>query len=263
MNRLKWKNLLIIPLILVVLCGCTTEKPNNVSGDNEENQEMGMETEKKELISVADFRSNYGLSEADASDDFIERYIDHYSLTKAKIEGDTFCGKDAKKEYAAGTVYGYTLTARANTSVQVKDVALDEFILKDEYIFIEFYRTMSQSDANTKELMSIDFKHMKIFFGGNRDNYSDAEGVLSADLTQEDKNEICSEILKHVNMNASADREKKAKDYAFDLYLFSNDNELVFLRGSDLDSEAFPEFDAYWKGLYKKYFGKEYSFPYN
>ncbi len=81
--------------------------------------------------------------------------------------------------------------------------------------------------------MFVDFKHMKIYYGGTRDDYSDAKGVLSADLTQEDKDD-----------------------------LFSNDNELVYLRGTDQDSLGFPGFDDYWKGIYKKYFGKEYSFPY-
>ena len=63
--------------------------------------------------------------------------------------------------------------------------------------------------------MSVDFKHMKIYYGGTIDDYSDAEGVLSADLTQEDKDEICGEIVKHINMNAPEDRELKAKEYSF------------------------------------------------
>ena len=40
--------------------------------------------------------------------------------------------------------------------------------------------------------MFVDFKHMKIYYGGTRDDYSDAEGVLSADLTQEDKDDLFS-----------------------------------------------------------------------
>ena len=265
-------SILICFIVLAVSVGCK-EVPTGAVNDNDinlaEDKEIMMTTEdeaekniigKIELISVDEFKNKYNLDDGEIPDEYIERYIDCYGYSKSDLNNSLVNhGAKLKDDYEKGIVYGYSLDTRLMVSNLIdKSNLSDEFYDNTEYIFIEFTRSLKTTDANKFELMSIDLKNLKIYYGGDRRNYSDAEGIKSAELTEEDKKNICEEIRTHININAPDGRSREMEDYSFKLWIFSENNQYVGFESTDKDEKGFPGFDTYWKELYKKYFGEEF-----
>jgi len=268
---------LIIGIMMLALFSACKEKELHNADETEndviEEKETIMETEAtdvklanevEELISVDEFKNKYNLLDTEIPNEYIEKYIEYYMFTKSDLANSLVNhGERVKSDYEEGKQYGYSLEAKLYASRQIdKSEISDESLENIEYIFIEFSRTMSQSDAYSFELMSIDFNAMKIYYGGDRKNYSDAEEIKFAELTEEDKEEISKDIRNHIKFDSIGNKSIQSEDYSFDLWIITNDKQFIRIEGADKDEEGFPGFDGYWKELYNKYFGEEYAFPY-
>ena len=264
--------ILICFIVLIAMVGCKGTAMDAVyeadiklvedkeSAMSTEEKDQKINVEKVELITVEEFKNKYSLKDGEIPDEYIEKYIECYGYSKSDLNNSLVNhGAKLKDDYEKGVVYGYSLDTRFLVSNMIdKNDLSDEFFDNTEYIFIEFTRSMKSSDVYKYELMSINLKNNKIYYGGDRRNYSDADDIQSADLTEEDKKAICDEIRNHINVNAPDDRKREMEAYSFKLWIFSENNQYVGFESTDKDENGFPGFDTYWKELYKKYFGEEF-----
>ncbi len=235
--------IILIIMLSAMLSGCENNKKNDTV------------QERKVLATVEEFKEYYQIEDGKIDDEIIEYFIFDFNITEGRMKVNDY--KDMLyMDVNSGTAdrRGYDISSirSIRNDGWLSDKPLEEFMYDANWIFIHF--TLPSYDEFVHgENMMIDLRHKMIYFNCHDYDYRDAD--LSAKLTDEDYEEICKEFPTH--MGKYQKETTRAVDYTyFILIVDTSKNYRLF--NSQISPEDQLEFDEYWKGLYKKYFGKEY-----
>ncbi len=236
--------IILIIMLSAMLLGCENNKKNDT-----------VQEERKELVSVEEFKEYHQIEDGEIDDEIIEYFIFDLDITEGSMEVNDL--KEilyARVNSGTADRYGYYISSirSIRNNGWLSDKPLEEFMHDANWIYIEF-TLPSHDEFEHCENMMIDLRHKMIYFNCHDYDYRDAD--LSAKLSDEDYEEICKEFPTH--MGKYQKETIRAVDYTyFILIVDTSKNYRLF--NSQISPEDQLEFDEYWKGLYKKYFGKEY-----
>lgn len=108
----------------------------------------------------------------------------------------------------------------------------------------------------------LDLREGKIYFAHwwddvNSNDYIDFKP--SAELSEEEIAAIRKELPEHIEENYDG-KERGEFHYSLTINMLADDGTRKYFQGYGDNEERFPGMGEYWKGLYKKYYGKEYEF---
>ena len=235
--------IILIIMLSAMLSGCENSKKNDTV------------QERRVLATVEEFKEYYQIEDGEIDDEIIEYFIFDLEISKVSME-KTDLKNLLYAHVNSGTAdrYGYDISSLRSirNNGWLSDKPLEEFMYDANWIFIDF--TLPSYDEFVHgENMVIDLRHKMIYF--NCDEADCRRADLSAKLSDEDYEEICKEFPTH--MGKYQKETTRAVDYTY-FILIADTSKNYRLFNSQISPEDQLEFDEYWKGLYKKYFGKEY-----
>jgi len=190
-----------------------------------------------DLISVERFKYVYEMEDTDIPDDYIEKYIDTYELQEEEVFAMSLnCGSHVQADYEEGKVYGFSEESLNRRSLAWSD---PEDLGDPEYIFITLSPSPS-GEVRIQNLLAIDYKHMIICYGGGSRNYSDGDQVITADLTEDDRDRLSFVIKGFIGAGTESERPWNECWYSVRIY----DTDGVWcdvLYGSENDGTGFYE----------------------
>lgn len=266
------KNMIICIGLLLILTGCgknTELNDKTTSTDITFNTEVIRTTDcvdssnekfedtpyvKMENVSVKKFMDFYVISEEQIPVEYIEAFIDEYDITEEQL-GIGNIKELLMHSYQSGKVFGHNVN-RIFDGPESEE-SLEKYIEKMEVLHIRFDRYYGE--YSSREHMVIDLKEKKIYYSElDVQDYTSYD--MSADLSDEDVESIREELPKHIDESIGYSKPEVYGEYSFGIFMNATDDTTKAYYGDIGEPEAFPDFDEYWRGLYKKYFGEEYKF---
>ena len=260
--RKRYNILLLFLMMTLFTVGCdiNSDSTDNDSKNTEiinSSEEDSTEIIDDKIVSVEEFMEYYSVKDTNIPREYILDYIMHYRFRKDTLSKNDYWS-ELSDDYENGVIY------RTNTGSILygtqSELPLNDYIKTAEVIIIEFQMSYG-SELQYGRRIAIDLKDKKIYYSTkNMSDYTDADKC--SDLTDEDVQSIREELPKHIS-----EKQEEVSgynlDYSFEIMMKDSEYNNKFYRGYSGDESNYPGFDAYWKELYKKHFGKEFVFNEN
>lgn len=269
------KYIIVLTACMLLLAGCEKEKremgdtdasieENEIDGGTEESMGNDNNTTEAqvEYVTAEEFMEYYSITEDQVPADYVQAFLDDCPLTMDDLKRDKT--ENLKyyllTDYENGIIYGYNIN-RIFRGRKASDEALSEYMKQAEVILFDF-SMHDGSELAYGRVMVIDLREGKIYFSHGREKEYTQDYInfeLAAALSEDDIAAIRKELPAHIGEDKGVG-DFGMDDYGISIRMLAADGTVKYFDGHSGQEEYFPGFDEYWKGLYKKYFGKEYEF---
>ena len=150
----------------------------------------------------------------------------------------------------------YKLGYSVRDNLSFKDIGMseDKFISNAAMVIFEFEFPMPNSDETKIENILFDIKNNKVYLNANLRFYREAEKCVKL------KQDVLKSIQEDLIKNVGPDDGNKYHDlkYSYNVYIIDSEGKHINY-SSRARNDVNSLFDAYWRKLYKKCFGKDHK----
>lgn len=206
-----------------------------------------------DLVSVKEFREFYSMTERKIEDEYVKAYIERYNISRFDLSADNH-GEKLDEIVTYGMYYKLGYSVRDNLSF--KDIGMSEgkFISNAAMVIFEFEFPVPNSDEKKVENILFDIKNNKVYLNANLRFYREAEKCVKL------KQDVLKSIQEDLIKNVGPDDGNKYHDlkYSYNVYIIDSKGKHINY-SSRARNDVNSLFDAYWRKLYKKCFGKDHK----
>ena len=193
-----------------------------------------------ELVSVKEFREFYSMTESKIEDEYVKAYIERYNISRYDLSADNH-GEKLDEIVTYGMYYKLGYSVRDNLSFKDIGMSEDKFISNAAMVLFDF------------EFL-FDIKNNKVYLNANLRFYREAEKCVTL------KQDVLKSIQEDLIKNVGPDDGNKYHDlkYSYNVYIIDSEGKHINY-SSRARNDVNSLFDAYWRKLYKKCFGKDHK----
>lgn len=206
-----------------------------------------------ELVSVKEFREFYSMTESKIEDEYVKAYIERYNISRYDLSADNH-GEKLDEIVTYGMYYKLGYSVRDNLSFKDIGMSEDKFISNAAMVIFDFEFPVPNSDETKIENILFDIKNNKVYLNANLRFYREAEKCVTL------KQDVLKSIQEDLIKNVGPDDGNKYHDlkYSYNVYIIDSEGKHINY-SSRARNDVNSLFDAYWRKLYKKCFGKDHK----